>query len=278
MCYGLDMINWNRRKYTEQEFINAWSSSRSIAECLRKLGHADRGGNYRAAKETAQELNLTSEHMTGQGWNLGYMVPKPARPLEEILVENSKARSSHLRVRLIKEKIFEKKCYKCNNTEWMGQPVPLELEHINGNHRDNRIENLTLLCPNCHAQTDTYRGKNQKRAGVGQRRAGILKISDEEKSVAGSNPVTCTYCIICDEPCRNDVYWHKECNTCCDCGVKSSGLRCKSCAGKARESTKIEWPPVEELLDRLVNSNYTRLAKELGVSDNAIRKRIANHS
>ena len=60
----------------------------------------------------------------------------------------------------IKSGIFKHKCYKCNLYEWQSKPIPIELEHINGDHFDNRIENLTILCPNCHALTPTYRGKN----------------------------------------------------------------------------------------------------------------------
>lgn len=50
----------------------------------------------------------------------------------------------------------------CGNTEWLDKHIPLELHHINGNHKDNRLSNLQLLCPNCHALTDNYRGKNIK--------------------------------------------------------------------------------------------------------------------
>ena len=83
--------------------------------------------------------------------------------MNEILVENSHYQTSKLRKRLIKEGYFEKKCYNCEKTIWLDKNIPLELEHKNGDRTDNRIENLTLLCPNCHAFTPHYRGKNKKK-------------------------------------------------------------------------------------------------------------------
>lgn len=80
--------------------------------------------------------------------------------LEEILVKNSKYQSNKIRIRLLKAGIKQHKCEQCLNSYWNGVLIPLELEHINGNNSDNRLENLKLLCPNCHAQTDSYRGKN----------------------------------------------------------------------------------------------------------------------
>lgn len=81
-------------------------------------------------------------------------------PLEEILVENSTYQSNKLRKRLLKAGIKLPCCEMCNRTEWMGSPIPLELDHINGNKHDNRLFNLRVICPNCHATTETYRGKN----------------------------------------------------------------------------------------------------------------------
>ena len=71
--------------------------------------------------------------------------------------------SSHrLKKRLIEDNIKEHKCEICGTTEWMGQKVPIELDHIDGNHYNNQLSNLRIVCPNCHAQQDTNSGKNVK--------------------------------------------------------------------------------------------------------------------
>lgn len=67
--------------------------------------------------------------------------------------------------------VGKERCSECGLTEWRGQPIPLELDHISGNRRDLRVENLRLLCPNCHALTPTYRGKNATRERRGLRMA-----------------------------------------------------------------------------------------------------------
>jgi 5-methylcytosine-specific restriction endonuclease McrA len=68
-----------------------------------------------------------------------------------------------LKLRLIKEGFFEYRCMVCQRTEWQDSPMPLELHHINGDRMDHRLENLQLLCPNCHALTPTYRARNKGR-------------------------------------------------------------------------------------------------------------------
>jgi 5-methylcytosine-specific restriction endonuclease McrA len=64
--------------------------------------------------------------------------------------------ASRLRRKLIEDGVKENKCERCGNSEWMGEPIPLELHHINGNHYDNRLENLQILCSNCHMQVHGY--------------------------------------------------------------------------------------------------------------------------
>ena len=77
------------------------------------------------------------------------------------LSQSSTVTSHKLRLRLLDEGLKYHKCECCGNTEWMGHPIPLELHHKDGNHFNNELSNLELLCPNCHAQTDNYSCKKR---------------------------------------------------------------------------------------------------------------------
>jgi len=151
----------SRYTYSEQELREAVKTSTSIRQVLDKLNIVPAGGNYQTTNRRIQKLDIDTTHFTGQAWNKGKVIG-PKRPIGEYLIENSIVQSFKLKGRLIAEGLKEHKCECCGITEWNGKPAPIELDHINGNHHDNRLENLRILCPNCHAQTDTYRGKNKK--------------------------------------------------------------------------------------------------------------------
>lgn len=97
----------------------------------------------------------------------GYIIPRPprahVRTIHELIAAPS-VRRTLLRDRLVREGFLEFKCAFCGIDFWRGQPLSLELDHINGNKHDNRLENLRILCPNCHSQTETYSGRNVKRS------------------------------------------------------------------------------------------------------------------
>ena len=148
------------RKYTLNQLKLAVANSTSKRQVLNKLGVVPAGGNYQTLNKALEVFSIDISHFTGQGWNKG-MTFSSKRSIEDYLSNRYTITSHRLRKRLIEEGYFESKCYQCNLTKWNSLPIPLELEHIDGNHLNNNLSNLTILCPNCHAQTSTYRGKNK---------------------------------------------------------------------------------------------------------------------
>lgn len=146
---------------TDEQIARAVKLSRSLAQVLVKLGFKPGGSRQSVLKERIGELRLDTSHFVGQGWRKGSAIPVvPTTPLAQLLVEGRFVRTNRLKWRLIREGLKELVCEVCRRREWNGRPIPLELDHINGRRDDNRLDNLRVLCPNCHAQTDTYRGRN----------------------------------------------------------------------------------------------------------------------
>lgn len=152
-----------RKKKAKEEFEFAAKNSKSIAGMCRVLGLKPSGGNYRILYNAIEMYKIDVSHFTGQGWNVNLeFKPFEAKPIEEILIENSSYQSYKLKRRLIEEGLKLHVCESCGQTTWLERPIPLELHHVNGDNKDNRIKNLRLLCPNCHAMTESYRGKNKR--------------------------------------------------------------------------------------------------------------------
>lgn len=131
---------------------------------LLKLGLVPAGGNYEQIKRRIKELSITTEHFTGMGWSVGtHFRPYWIRPVEDLLVSNGTSQSFVLKKRLFVEGLKQPKCELCGwAKKSLDGRIPVELDHINGDRYDNRIENLRILCPNCHSLQPTHRGRNKR--------------------------------------------------------------------------------------------------------------------
>ena len=148
------------RKYSEKQLREAVIESSSLRQVLKSLNIAPYGGNYEVLKKAITHFDLDTSHFTGQARNKGKTLPAKTKT-DQYQSNEVAIQSFKLKNRLLKEQLLERICSNCSNTNWLDQPIPLELDHINGNNKDNRLINLRLLCPNCHALTPTYRGKNR---------------------------------------------------------------------------------------------------------------------
>lgn len=156
------------KKYSDLQIKEAVASSLSWAQVCRKL----RGINDKNAILTGMQSHIRNRaaksgcdisHFTGQAWNKGKSIG-PKRKLSEFLCKDGPfIKSNDLKKRLIREGIMNHECQICKLSKWNDSHIPLELDHINGDHFDNRLDNLRVICPNCHAQTETYCSRNIKK-------------------------------------------------------------------------------------------------------------------
>lgn len=154
-----------RRRWSDDELRSAVAASFGCAEAIRKLGLIAAGGNYEVVKRNIRELELDTSHFRGQGWNAdGKHFSHTPEPIEQLLVAGRYVSTIHLKRRLIREGLKAERCELCG---WAQRSpdgrIPVELDHINGERSDNRLENLRVLCPNCHSLQPTHRGMNRKR-------------------------------------------------------------------------------------------------------------------
>lgn len=143
------------KKINQKEFVEVCENSLSMAQASVKLGL-----HFNTFKKYALLFGCYKTNPSGRG--IKKKVPSKIN-LEEIISGNHPEFQTYkLKNRLLKDNYFENVCSICGISDWMGHSLNMELDHIDGDRTNHKIENLRMLCPNCHAQTDTYRSKNRK--------------------------------------------------------------------------------------------------------------------
>lgn len=190
-------------------------------------------------------LNVLGINYEGNKSHKGYSCNRKQLPIEIFLNNEKPIKSLSLKNRLIKEGIKNMKCENCGLEYWQGVQIPLELHHVDGNHFNNNLSNLKVLCPNCHALTDNYRGRAKRKY---------------------EHIVT-----------KHDIHIRNRItskNYCADCGKEISrhAKRCKSCEAKKRYNAISKKPERDVLKNIIRHYSFLQIGKKYGVSDNAIRK------
>ncbi len=148
MCNFLYMRKY--RNYSNNDLIMFSKEVKSMAQLLRKLNLKVVGGNYAHMKQLLQKLGIDCNHWTGKAWNRG----------QRLKNWDSYSKVKYFRKHLIKERGIQ--CQSCQLKTWLNFPIPLEIHHVDGDRTNNKLDNLLLLCCNCHSQTDNWRGKQNK--------------------------------------------------------------------------------------------------------------------
>jgi hypothetical protein len=230
-----------KERYSKESFEKAVKNAKSIKEALKNMGLRAAGGNYKIFHKYVDKYNIDTSHFETREEIYKRTINKHAynvkTPLSEILVENSNYNRTHLKKRLYKEGLKERKCEMpgCGQgEEWMGKKMSLILDHINGVHNDNRIENLRIVCPNCNATLPTHCGKHKR-----------IK----------------SFCMDCGDEVTGKS---KRCNKC----SKNMPLL---------KTRKVKRPPYKQLLQEIKEMGYSATGRKYGVSDNSIRKWVKSY-
>lgn len=149
------------QKYTKEWLEELCKESYSYAEVLRKAGRAQGGGAQDTLKKKIKEYGIDISHFTGQRWRNSPKFTEGKYTLNTLFIKGIDIPNTTLKRYIDKYHLLEYKCSECGcDGNWRGKVLALQLHHKDGDRLNNTIENLTYLCPNCHAITDSYGGKN----------------------------------------------------------------------------------------------------------------------
>jgi hypothetical protein len=165
-AYGIDTSHFPRSGvvYTRELLQAAVSECTTFAGVIRHLGQRQAGGTQAHVRRRIKDFGIDTSHFTGQAHNKGRRLPSRMPP--EVLLVRRPPEARRLPGVRVRQALIElgrpERCEGCGTgPEWQGRPLTLEVDHIDGDWSDNRPHNLRLLCPNCHAITPTYCGRNK---------------------------------------------------------------------------------------------------------------------
>lgn len=237
----------------------------SLGQVITRCGYKASGTYYKYLNKLIKTHNIDISHFLGKHHNRGKRFG-PKRDINDYLSGQYFINTHTLKLRLIKEGLKEHKCEVCAITEWCGKPTPIQLDHIDGNNQNNQLENLRILCPNCHAQTDTYCGKSNRKIKY----CICGEIKKHKTKLCKSCSLKQQYKNIKNTDAKNNNYDYCECGNpkiskskvCQECNNKLPKLHCR----------KVDRPTKEELLVLIQTKPFVQIGKMYGVSDNAVRK------
>ena len=157
----------NGTVYSDEELISACREKFSYSQVLLHFNLDNSGGNYKTLKNKINKLNIDISHFTGQGWNKGRKYNSKTT-VDDFLIGNVTGDSYSVKLKLFKLQLKEHKCEGCNKERWFNfltnkeEQIPIDLDHIDGNNGNNKLDNLRILCPNCHRMTPTHGVRNRK--------------------------------------------------------------------------------------------------------------------
>lgn len=240
--------------YTEEEFKQFIKESHSLIEVVRKVGYQSNntGGAYQMVKQRIKELDLCTEHFTGQAHLRGktHDWTKRVYSNEGVFKQHSVFKTLSLKKRMIKEYGIPYECVRCHNKgQWKREKLTLQLDHIDGDSTNNQLDNLRFLCPNCHSQTATWGAKRRELSKQEQ------AVRQQKRKQLRENKLPVEHCLRCLKVLKTRDSKTKKCQKC----LKF-------------EQRKVERPTKEVLKQLLLTNSYCAVGRMFGVSDNAIRK------
>lgn len=269
---------------SDLDFAQVVASSYTISDIIRKISTTGgvNGGVYSTIKKRIFRQGLDTSHFVGRGHMRGktHSWNKSKLLIQEMLVDNSSCQRQNLKRRLLEVGLLVEKCSECGlEKEWNGKPIVLHLDHVNGVNNDNRIENLRMICPNCHSQTSTYCGRKKKNNFFAQKspkRQGYCKACQKIFTLSRPEQQLCSIkcsCMWRNEKRKAEIAISRRCLNCNKLFLGPDPQKFCSQECFKVKSRKVIRPSKEELETKITAKiPWTHLAKDYGVSDNAVRK------